>query len=814
MTNRIPLIVNAGAAQIQEISATDVLTVPGTVSANVVRTDHYQYANGQPFTGGGLAGLPLANGTSNFDIAVADGNATITVNSSNTWSFGTDGNITLPADGGTGAATVTINFAGVGYTTQANVPTNALTGTGSGMTVDIVASTSGSNPITSVVINQAGTGYAVSDSIQVAQPGSTGNGTLVVASVTPVTVPGINYANGVGILAGVGTPYANTVGSFGSDMGVGPNYGLDNPAVLFSQDDLLIRTGGTASTGFQNSGQLDIAASESLHIGLAANLADAGYVNTYTSHIDFVYGGNTINLVAGSNTLTVDANNGLSYNGSAVGGNYGDSNVTTLLSDFGSNNISTTGSVTAGQVDIGANLYIGPGPGGPTFILGNVDTGLVTIAQGANGAATVGWTENLLAPGNLATITFNTDGGAQGNAVITTGSDSSPYQWKFGDDGNLTVPGNILGDGNILIAPDSASASAYLDIYLTYGPDIHIAGNSENVIIGRDSGANITVGANGDVVVRADTGTVRNWTFSADGNLNLPQGGWIGAAGVKGDGTMLTGGTGQIASLTSFYADAPGIYAGCLTANPDGNVNISTYGNGTGLIGSWAFDTAGNLTVPGNIIMTTGIVGSGASPAPYLSGFDSVSAVTLSASGNVTGAYILGNGSELTNLPAPTVTQDITSNGAMSIMTYDGNIKYVNYATVEPATGNIAGGNISATGNIAGGNISVTGSVYASNLVAEAAFEIQVYDFTANIGGRYGVDTQTNTVTATLPASPPVGGAVFFADSAGAYNILNLIIDPNGQTIMGTPGNMTVSTPNQSVGLFWNGTTWRIYNAG
>ena len=52
MTNRIPLIVNAGAAQIQEVSSSDVLTVPGTLTANVVKTDNYQYANGQPFAGG------------------------------------------------------------------------------------------------------------------------------------------------------------------------------------------------------------------------------------------------------------------------------------------------------------------------------------------------------------------------------------------------------------------------------------------------------------------------------------------------------------------------------------------------------------------------------------------------------------------------------------------------------------------------------------------------------------------------------------------------------------------------------------------
>jgi len=42
MTNRIPLIVNPGAAQIQEISSTDVLAVPGTVTANTVQTDNYQ----------------------------------------------------------------------------------------------------------------------------------------------------------------------------------------------------------------------------------------------------------------------------------------------------------------------------------------------------------------------------------------------------------------------------------------------------------------------------------------------------------------------------------------------------------------------------------------------------------------------------------------------------------------------------------------------------------------------------------------------------------------------------------------------------
>ena len=243
----------------------------------------------------------------------------------------------------------------------------------------------------------------------------------------------------------------------------------------------------------------------------------------------------------------------------------------------------------------------------------------------------------------------------------------------------------------------------------TTGGDVKIYGG-----YGQATGGNVNIwgGASGNGQINEGHVNIQTggntWTFDNTGNLNVPQGGYIGAAGVKGDGTMLTGGAGNVASLTSFYAN--GFYAGCFTANPDGNVNITTY-TGNGIAGQWTFDTTGNLTVPGNIIMTTGIVGSNASPAPYLSGFDIVSAITLSASGNVTGAYVKGNGSELTNLPAPTVTQDITSNGAMSIMTYDGNIKYVNYATVEPATGNIAGGNISATGNVTGGNIVTSGNI-------------------------------------------------------------------------------------------------------
>jgi hypothetical protein len=61
----------------------------------------------------------------------------------------------------------------------------------------------------------------------------------------------------------------------------------------------------------------------------------------------------------------------------------------------------------------------------------------------------------------------------------------------------------------------------------------------------------------------------------------------------------------------------------------------------------WTFDTDGNLTIPG------GLIGSGASPAPYISGFSSISSITLSASGNanISGNLILSSTTQIVSTP-------------------------------------------------------------------------------------------------------------------------------------------------------------------
>ena len=297
--------------------------------------------------------------------------------------------------------------------------------------------------------------------------------------------------------------------------------------------------------------------------------------------------------------------------------------------------------------------------------------------------------------------------------------------------GNLTVTGNTIQIGNIV--------TETLTIQLGNAATTANAAN----------GAGITVGANDNIATLLYNGTGNVWTtnigVSVTGNVtgNYFIGNGSQLTGVTASGvaaSALTGNTlssnvlfssltsvGTLANLSvSGNVTGGNVLTGGLisaTGNITGNYilgNISqasgfpaTYGNANvatflSAFGSNTISTTGNITV-GNIL-----------PAGYVSAVGNVRGAnfntvgTVSATGNVTGNYILGNGSQLTSLPAPTVTQDITSNGAMSIMTYDGVIKYVSYATVEPSSGNITGGNIRTTGVVtATGNI--TGNYFIGN---------------------------------------------------------------------------------------------------
>jgi hypothetical protein len=409
----------------------------------------------------------------------------------------------------------------------------------------------------------------------------------------------------------------------------------------------------------------------------------------------------------------------------------------------------------------------------------------------------------------------------------TKENDGIALRWTFDENGNLNFPRDVAGNSDpylsifggatptIQSTDASLAGPANLAIQSNY---LNLSGFSgDKIVFYADTGematdANMTLTTN-----LANTGNTSSWVFGTDGNLTIPgtSGGFIktvsnasiGIAAVD-NGTnnpaqllSLNAGTGAATSIVSAYAT---------------NATIQT--NATGAINTWAFDNAGNLALPGNTVAINFANGSSA--------FGNIVATNLD--GNVSNV-LTGNGT-FAAVPAPTVSQDITSNGAMSIMTYDGNLKYVSYATVEPSSGNIAGGNISTTGrvtantaNITTGNITTINSGLLQNgnstitLTANGNVSIQAAGSNVEL-----VITSTGAnVTGTLTSTGKIGyasgstvtqttsrgngvtinaiagtiittSAAMVANEIDTFSVINSSVDPNNDIVLAQ-----IVSPNQ-----------------
>lgn len=257
---------------------------------------------------------------------------------------------------------------------------------------------------------------------------------------------------------------------------------------------------------------------------------------------------------------------------------------------------------------------------------------------------------------------------SQGNLVGTTPNAQGHLQWV----------GNSSGDGfgytTLRLVPDDTieGGDQYLIIDPTGPGHIHIrAGGTQDdsaaqlYLGGETSHFKVDSGLNPNVHVSANS---KVWTFGSTetyGILTLPDEGILRSIG---DSVTLQ-------TLNTISGNANSVYLGTSGglgfndqeiggnwleifrngAEPQigvpvgrGNLNVQT-AQGENVY-NWTFDNTGNLTIPGAMVVAGGIVGSGASPAPSLSGFSSVSAVNISASGNITAGNIstAGSGGDIT----------------------------------------------------------------------------------------------------------------------------------------------------------------------
>lgn len=88
-------------------------------------------------------------------------------------------------------------------------------------------------------------------------------------------------------------------------------------------------------------------------------------------------------------------------------------------------------------------------------------------------------------------------------------------------------------------------------------------------------------------------------------------------------------------------------------------------------------------------------------------------------------------------------------------------------------------------------------------------------NFTADRGGRYGVNTTSGPVTVTLPTTCQDGDTFWFMDDgynvgAAGWSLNNMVVDPNGLTIMGDPTNMDCQDDGAGFGLKYRAGDFRI----
>ena len=108
------------------------------------------------------------------------------------------------------------------------------------------------------------------------------------------------------------------------------------------------------------------------------------------------------------------------------------------------------------------------------------------------------------------------------------------------------------------------------------------------------------------------------------------------------------------------------------------------------------------------------------------------------------------------------------------------------------------------SGTVPSARLSLGGSV---TVETDFTWETKTANFNVNASRGYFVDTSSNAVTATLPASPTAGDTVRFIDLSATFDTANLTVARNGKKIQGDASDMTVATERAGFALVFSGDT-------
>ncbi len=347
-----------------------------------------------------------------------------------------------------------------------------------------------------------------------------------------------------------------------------------------------ITSNGTAYVG--NLSTTGLASITTLDVGTTANLGSIANV---------IITGGTIGQI-----LSTDGEGNLSWTSDAT--TYGNSNVVTLLSAFGSNTITTTGNVSVGNItatNLGniatlnldgnaSNVLRGDGTFGADANSSYSDSNVVSLLS-AFGSNTIVTTGIITADGaNLSNVPY----------ANLTGAPS------LGNISNINLDGNVsnllTGNGTYVAIP----------VVPTVGniATLNLDGSNSNVLYGNGVFAAVTGGANtgnvtfsGNVISTTSTNDLLISLDNKDLIANTSNGGAMGfysgnsSLVLNNDtpGVELTGLNVNIVAVAEgdIFLDATAAN-GVVQISSEANTTITANGN------DWTFDNDGNLTLPGN----------------------------------------------------------------------------------------------------------------------------------------------------------------------------------------------------------------------
>jgi hypothetical protein len=311
--------------------------------------------------------------------------------------------------------------------------------------------------------------------------------------------------------------------------------------------------------------------------------------------------------------------------------------------------------------------------------------------------------------------------------------------------GNVQTNSSIMPDATQIRDIGSASNkfnSIYAGYYYGNGSQLTgiSAGNSNSIISGNSNvkivtaGGNVTIGIGGigNIVVVSGAGEFVTGVVSASGNITAPY--------FVGNGSLLTGITTVAAANT----------AQTVTANAQANIT--------------SVGTLTSLSVTGTVqsgnILTSGIV---------------------SSTGNITGNYFIGNGSQLTGLAATYGNANVVANLAA-----------------------LGSNPVSTTGNVTGGNLVTGAQVVASGVIQTGTG--------FSTGGYLSVDGDTDlhktTVTGNLSATGNITANVssfFIGNGSQLTGIVSSYGNANVVANLSALGSNPVSTTGNISGNYFIG---------